>query len=210
MSDAYKDPAPYERRQVVAHFHDAIAFERAVALLEENGIPRDAINMVATHDTVIAKLAHRYEARTSPDNAAAFPQAIYLDRHEVEGDEKLAIGAPIYIGGAGAGLAVVATGGTLALAIAAGAAAAAAGAGIGVILSKYIERHRAEFLAKHLALGDLLVTVDVQRDADEAKALDLMVLAGGGNVHSQSFTGYWDNDEEALGNFDLNAYREWG
>ncbi len=210
MSNAYQEPAPYEQRQVVAHFHDAPAFESAVELLEEKGFHRDAINMVATHEAVILKLGHRYQAKASPDDAAAFPQAIYLDRHEVEGDEKLAIGAPAYIGGAGAGLAVVATGGTLTLAIALGAAAAAAGAGIGAILSKSIERNRAEFLARHLAMGDLLVTVDVQRESEETKALDLMVLAGGENVHSQSITRYWDNDEHALGNFDLNAYREWG
>lgn len=210
MSDVYKDPAPYQQRQVVAHFHDATAFEHAVEVLEKKGFHRDAINMVATHDTVIKKLGHRYEAKASPDDAVAFPQAIYLDRHEVEGDAKLAIGVPAYIGGAGAGLAVVATGGTLAIAIAIGAAAAVASAGIGMLLSKAIDRHRAEFLAKQLAMGDLLVTVDVENNSDETKALDLMAISGGENVHAQSITRYWDDDGDALGNYDFNAYREWG
>ncbi len=210
MSDVEKGPPPYERRQVVAHFHNATAFEGAVESLEITGFQRDAINMVATHDAVIKKLGHRFEAKASPDDAVAFPQAIYLDRHEVEGDEKLAIGAPAYIGGAGAGLAVVATGGTLAVAFAIAAAAAAAGAGIGVLLSRSIEKNRAEFLAKQLAMGDLLVTVDVDTTSDETKAIDLMTKAGGENVHAQSITRYWDDDDDAVGNFDLNAYREWG
>ena len=210
MTNFPKTPAPYKQRQVVAHFKEATAFETAVDMLENNGFPRRRINMVATHDAVIQKLSHRFETRVAPDAAAAFPQAIYLDRREVEGDEKLAMGFPTYVGGAGAGLAVVATGGTLALAIAIGAAAAAAGAGIGTLLGRAIERNRAEFLARQLAMGDLLVTVDVDRGTDETKALELMAAAGGENVHAQTITRYWDDDDDVLGNFDLNAYREWG
>ncbi|WP_339763248.1 hypothetical protein [uncultured Hoeflea sp.] len=132
MSAAFKDPAPYEQRQVVAHFHDATAFEDAVELLENKGFRRDVINMVARHDTVIKKLSQRYEAKASPDDAVAFPQAIYLDRH------------------------------------------------------------------------------DVERTSDETKALDLMTRSGGENVHAQSITRHWDDDDDSPGNFDLNAYREWG
>lgn len=210
MTDVHTMSVPYEQRQVIAHFSDAETFENAVETLENNGFHRNCINMVASHDAVLSKLGHRFEAMASPDNTVAFPQAIYLDRHDVEGDEKLALSLPTYIGGAGAGRAVVATGGTLAVAVAVAAAAAVAGAGIGTLLGKIIGRNRAEFLARQLAMGDLLVTVDVEHKQDETKALDLMARSGGENVHAQSITRYWDDDDAALGNFDLDAYREWG
>jgi len=210
MTDVHTMLAPDVQRQVIAHFSDAETFENAVETLENKGSHRNCINMIASHDAVLEKLGHRFESKVSTGDTIAFPQPIYMDRHEVEGDEKLALRLPTYIGGAGAGLAVVATGGTLALAVAVAAAAAVAGAGIGTLLGNNIGKNRAEFLAKQLAMGDLLVTVDVEHKQDETKALELLARSGGGNVHAQSIARCWDDDDAASGNFDLDAYREWG
>lgn len=210
MTDVHTMSALCEPRRVIAHFSDAEMFENAVETLESNGFRRDSINMVASHDAVIGKPAHRFEAMASRDDTAVFRQPIYLDRQEVEVDEKLARSLPACLGGAGACVAVVSTGGTLALAVAVSAAAAAAGAGLGTLLGRVIGRNRTEYLAKQLAMGDLLVVVQVEQEPDETRALDLLTGSGGQKIHAQSISRDRDDVDAASGNFDLGMCREWG
>ena len=84
------------------------------------------------------------------------PQPIYSDRHDLANEKALAVGVPVYIGGIGAGLAIVASGGTLAFAALITAAGAAVGAGIGGMLAHSTGTHHAKDLEEQLKMGALL------------------------------------------------------
>lgn len=172
----------YELREVLGYFHNATAFETAVAAVEAAGTPRDAINMMASHDAVQDKLPQHFRQGAEIDTDLHRPQPIYWDRDEIAADQRIAVGLPVYIGGLGAGLAVVATGGTLALAALIAAGGAAAGAGLGTLLARYIGKHHAEFLAEQLAMGALAVTVEVADDRQEEHITTLLRENGAESV----------------------------
>lgn len=192
----------YEVREVIAGFHSSDDFENAVTKLEESGFKRDAINMMASHDAVKRKLGGHFVANTKIDEDESIPQAIYDDKHDVTSEKRIAVGIPVYIGGLGAGLAVVATGGTLAFAALIAAAGASVGAGVGSLIARAIGKHHAEFLEKQLSLGALMVMVEVNGADDEKKAITLLKSAGGENVHAHSLTRYAIFDEAPLRYFD--------
>ena len=140
----------YEVREIVAHFSNADAFEAAVEMLVEHQIRRDAINMIASHDAVREKLGHLYKRSSNIEVDQRLPQTIFTDRHDVANKKVLAIGVPVYIGGIGTGLAVVASGGALAFAALIAAAGAAIGAGVGALMAHSIGSHHDEFLEEQL------------------------------------------------------------
>ena len=191
----------YEVREVVASFHDADMFEAAVQALQDRKIKRDAINMMASHDAVRKKLNQHFKETMDVSQADDLPQPIYEDRHEIEADKRLAVGMPVYVGGAGAGLAVVATGGTLAFAALIAAAGAAVGAGIGALIAHAIGEHHANLLAKQLKKGALLVLVEVT-DEQEEMVVDILENAGGEDVTAHTLTRYEIFDRTALPVFD--------
>ena len=199
-----RDPAisTYEVREVIAGFHAAKAFEDAVAKLESSGFKRDSINMLASHDAVKRKLGGHFAANTKIDEDESLPQPIYDDKHDVTSEKRLAVGVPVYIGGLAAGLAVVATGGTLAFAGLIAAAGASVGAGIGSLIARSIGKHHAEFLEKQLSMGALMVMVEVDGSEAEAKAISVLKATGGENVHAHSLTRYAVFDEKPLEYFD--------
>ncbi|WP_138934321.1 hypothetical protein [Roseovarius arcticus] len=191
----------YEVREIVASFHDADLFETAVQTLEDRGIKRGAINMMASHDAVKRKLHHHFKTASDVSKDDDLPQPIYEDRQEIENDKRLAVGMPVYIGGASAGLAVVATGGTLAFAALIAAAGAAVGAGIGGLIAHAIGEHHAHLLAKQLKKGALLVLVEVS-DEEEEMVIDVLKQAGGADVTAHTLTRYEVFDRNVLPMFD--------
>lgn len=192
----------YEVREVIAGFHSSEDFEKAVARLEESGFKRDAINMMASHDAVKRKLGRHFVAGMKIDEDESIPQAIYDDEHDVISEKRMAVGLPVYIGGLGAGLAVVATGGTLAFAALIAAAGASVGAGMGTLIARTIGKKHAEFLEKQLSLGALMVMVEVEDAKHEDRAVALLKSAGGENVHAHTLTRYAAFDEVPLRYFD--------
>jgi hypothetical protein len=198
MSAMNDDVSTYEVREVVAHFTHAGHFEDAVADLEAARVRRDNINMMASHNTIREKMAHRFRLAREPTEDMLAPHRIYEDRNEIALDKTLAARAPVYIGGAGAGLAIVASGGTLAVAALVAAAGAVAGAGIGSLMSRAIGRHHAESLERQLALGDLLVWVEVNDKDEEALVLDILRRNGGKDVLAHSLTRYSVVDDRPI------------
>lgn len=197
----------YEVREVVAEFHDVDAFEDAVERVERAGIDRSAINMIASHDAVERKLDNHYEPMREIEEDGRVPQTIYADRHEIAEGKAIAVGLPVYVCGAGAGLAVVATGGTLAVAALIAAAGAAAGAGIGSLVARAIGRGHAEKMEDQLRKGTLLLWVHV-RDAEEARVIDILKEAGGENVHAHTLTRYHAYDDIPFHDFNPDPFLE--
>ncbi|NRD89079.1 hypothetical protein C8024_05900 [Sphingopyxis sp. BSNA05] len=115
---------------------------------------------------------------------------------------------PTYIGGAGAGIAVVATGGTVAFAALIAAAGAAAGAGIGGLIAHAIGKHHADYMEKQLIDGGLLLWVRVKDDSQEAEIIELLNSLGGEDVHAHSITRYWGTNDVPLHDFDPDPFLE--
>lgn len=106
----------YPVREVTARFDNATTFDLAIETLVDHDISRDAIHMIASHDTVRAELGHLFRQTAKIDEADTAPQPIFVDSHDAANEKALAVGVPLYIGGVGAGPVVVASGGTLAFA----------------------------------------------------------------------------------------------
>ncbi|MBL4543596.1 MAG: hypothetical protein JKP97_17680 [Rhodobacteraceae bacterium] len=206
MTHSDMKPVEYEVREVLGYFHNADAFESAVAAVEEVGIRRDAINLMASHDAVREKLRGHFTAVGEISENEILPQPIYWDRHEIDADKRIAIGLPVYIGGLGAGLAVVATGGTLAFAALLGAAGATAGAGIGRLIARHIGRHHAELLEDQLAKGALVATVEVSGELQENRVTKIMESHGADKVRAHTITRYDWFDHSPLQDFDPFEY----
>ena len=199
----------YEVREVVATFHDAGRFERAVEQLESAGIRREAINMIASHDAVKRKLGTHFAEADDIGHDDSIPQPIFEDRREVRQDERLAVGIPAYIGAAAGGIAVIATGGTIAFAALIAAAAGAVGAGIGGLIAHAIGEHHAHHLERELAKGGLVVTAEVDGEDEEDRAVAILRETGGEGAHAHSLTRYEVFDRQPLPMFDPYEHMLW-
>ncbi|MBD1548918.1 hypothetical protein [Roseibium aggregatum] len=200
----------YKVRELVARFDDAETFEDAVEQVEMAGIDRADISMIASQDAIVEKLGHIYRNVRDLEDDARVPQTVNFDRHELAEGKAAIIGFPVYIGGAGAGLAVVASGGTLAIAAVLAAAGAAAGAGIGAIFAHAIDKRHADTLEQHLAEGGLLVWVRLRDETREAEIEKLLKACGGRDVHGHSLKRYWGTDDVPLHDFNPDPLLEKG
>lgn len=192
MKNVPEDIISHEIHQVVATFGEAKHFEDAVDAVKALGFDRSQISLLASHDAVKAKFGDKLEHTGEKFNDKAIPQGIYTDRQTVQAERVMAIGLPAYIGGAGAGLAIVATGGALAIAAGVAAVGAAAGAGIGTLLARAVSQHHIHFLEKQLQLGKLLLTVDLEDLDREAAVVDVLKRSGADDVRTTAVTRYWD------------------
>ena len=201
-----EDVITFEIHQVVATFSEAEHFEDAVEAVKALGFRRDKISLVASHDAVKAKFGDKLHHAGDEFDDSAIPQSIYADPETVKAERAMAIGLPAYIGGAGAGLAIVATGGALAIAAGVAAVGAAAGAGIGTLLAKAVSQHHIHFLERQLELGKLLLTVDLEDAAREPLVIEALKKSGADDVRSTTVTRYWDPKIYAGGRMGPYAY----
>tara|TARA_R110002096_G_scaffold409359_1_gene608715 strand:+ start:32 stop:658 length:627 start_codon:yes stop_codon:yes gene_type:complete len=206
MSTPDKDNETYKVREVVGRFDDTTLFEDAVESVEKSGTDRAAINMMASHDTVQTKLGHRYESIAELKDTQNIPRKIFADRHERAESRAAAVGIPMYIGGAGAGMAIVASGGTLAFAALIAAAGAAAGAGIGSLAALAISKQQADSLSDHLSSGGLLLWVEVRDEEHEKEIISILEKAGGQDVQAVSITRNWGTDDVPLHDFNPDPF----
>lgn len=206
MTDRSDDT--YEVREVVAEFTDPDMLEDTVESLERAGLDRSDISMMATYDAVTKKLGHLYASVSEVEDDGDVPQTVFADRHERAEAKAAIIGLPVYIGGSAAGLAVVASGGTLAVAALLAAAGAGAGAAIGALLSGAIDRRHAATVEDQLASGGMLLWVRVKDDAQEARVTALLRDGGGDNVHAHTLKRHWGTDDVPLHDFNPDPFLE--
>lgn len=143
------------------------------------------------------------------DNANA-PTSVLIDCHDIAEAKANIIGLSVYIGGAGAGLAVVVSGGTLAFAAVIAAAGAVAGASIGVLLVCAIGKEHAERIEAQLGAGGLLLWVRVDPENSERKIQDQLIQAGGQDVHAHTISRHWGAEDIPLHKFNLDPFLEPG
>ncbi|TNE34396.1 MAG: hypothetical protein EP348_11000 [Alphaproteobacteria bacterium] len=202
------DTKAHEVREVVARFDSAEAFETAIEAVEEAGIDRAAINMMASSDAVEKKLGHLYRSTADYENEEKTPEAVYTTRYEMAEGKAAAVGIPMYIGGAAGGAAVVASGGTLAIAALIAAAGAAAGAGFGALVARSLSKTHADRLEEQLKHGGLLLWVAVEEGSQEQRVIDILQKAGGMDAHGHTMTRYWGTENVPLHDFNPDPFLE--
>lgn len=208
MASTDDSPYQYEVREVVGTFENALSFEDAIEELEVSGMDRADISMLASQKSVEEKLGHLYHKTSELGDEGRVPQAIFASHHEIAEGKAAIVGIPAYIGGSGAGIAIVASGGTLAIAALVAAAGAAAGAGIGALFAHAVGEHHAQTLREHLTAGGLLLWVRVHNDAQEESAIAVLTRSGGKSVHAHSITRHWSEADIPLHDFNPDPLLE--
>lgn len=201
-------PKLYTVREVAARFDDPDLFEDAVETLEVAGVDRADISMLGSRKAVEKKLGHRFRRTADLEDDSAIPQTIFANRHEIAEGKAAAIGLPVYIGGASAGLAVVASGGTLAIAALVAAAGAAAGAGFGALIADAIGHSYAARIEQQLASGGLLLWIKVRDHDQEQKIVAMLADAGGKDIHAHDITRLWSEEDIPLHDFNPDPWLE--
>ncbi len=167
-------------REVVAIFHDETAMERALAALQDLGIGPDAIDMLASCETVESKLGHRFK-NVSELEEAPVPRVAYVPTAGEHEFQHTLIGALTYVA-TGFGLILASSTGLAEMLIAATAAGGAV-ATAGGALSWLVGHRHAHKLLEQLKCGGLLIWVRVANDSQAQAVVAALKAHGGDDVH---------------------------
>jgi hypothetical protein len=175
-------------REAVGVFTDQAELEDTIEDLYLAGFDRDQINLLANCRTVEAKLGRRIGNVRELEDEPNLPAGNYADRHErAEGAAGLISGLVLLSSFVAIG-AAAATGGTLAMVIAAAVVAGGVSGGIGALLVRALGKHRARRVGEQLRRGGLLLWVELRNDAQEQKALAILLRHSGEDVHVHELT----------------------
>jgi len=170
-------------REAVGVFNSAEALQDAIDELMSSGFDRAELSLLASEDTVEAKLGHIYRKVSDLEDDPRVPKAAYVSTESVGDAEGAVIGGLAYVG-AGILMGPVAlAGGALAAIAAAAAAGAGVGGLIGSVLAKWIGNHHAHYLQEQLDHGGLLLWVRTWDAEDEKRAVDILAKHSGRDVH---------------------------
>ena len=178
--------------EAVAVFHDEAGLWAAIDDLEEHGIDRAAISLMASEKAIEAKLGHAYERVEDIADDPRTPREPPVAAEDRGAGEGILIGGLAYIGAVVTGAAVVASGGTLGVAIASVVAAGGGGAAIGGLLARWLGHSHAQAIEGHLNHGGLLLWVGIQKGNDEQRVKVCDILASHTNepVHVHEISPY--------------------
>lgn len=157
--------------QIIGVFHDRAALERAIEMLQSNGIERSQLTILGSADAVRSRLGLTVAAGPS---AGSTGESAPVDQSEEQNMTPLLAGLPTYVGAVLAAGVAVASGGTLA-----GAAVAAllGGAGGGVLGAGAAGAFRGSVedgYQEQLAKGGILLLVHPRSDDDVARARSVL------------------------------------
>jgi len=170
-------------REAVGVFHDEKALQGAVDELLVAGFDRSSLTLLASEHAVIEKLGHRYQKVDEIEDDLAVPRVAYVGSDSRTEGKTAAVTGLAYVGALGAVGAIVASGGTVAAAILAAAAAGGMGGLIGAALSRFLDRHHAEYLREQLDHGGLLLWISTHDAAQEKKVCEILRQNGAEHVH---------------------------
>ena len=161
-------------REVVAVFDDENSLDKAVYVLQTQGFDRSAFSLLASEESVAAKLGHGYRLVKDVEDDPIVPRDTFFSRiSRLEADY---LPTPIFAS-VGA-LAVVGIGSLLTVLVAAGA-----GAALGVALSRVLHEHFANRIQEQLARGGLLLWVNIRNSNEEDTALSILRAHSAHDVH---------------------------
>jgi hypothetical protein len=170
-------------REAVGVFDTTKTLEAAIDELQSSGFDRAELSLLASEPTVVEHLGHLYtKVETAEDDPEA-PRTAYISTESVGDAEGGLIGGLLYVGAVVAAGAVLATGGAMATAIGAAAAAGGAGGLIGAALAAVVDKHHADYLAKQLEHGGLLLWVRTKDAEHEKRAKEILSKHSAHDVH---------------------------
>ncbi len=170
-------------REAVGVFQDADALEAAIDSLMSQGFDRAEISLLAGERAVEAKLGAHYRRVQDLEDDPAVPRRAFVSTEAVGDVQGALIGGLIYLGGAAAAGALVATGGSLIGAAVAAALGGGTGGLLGSVLAGLVGDRHARGLQDQLDHGGLLLWVRTRDTAHEEKALRVLEDAGASDVH---------------------------
>jgi hypothetical protein len=166
--------------EAVAVFDDVSELEAAVEDLRAAGFKKDAISLLASEDSVVRKLGHRYQRVEELEDEAGAPRVVYKTRASIGESEDVIVGSLTYLPAVLAAGTVVASAGVVAAAI---TGTAIAGALIGTVLARWLDKHHAELLQEQLDRGGLLLWVRTPDLQTERRALEILTRHSAHDVH---------------------------
>ncbi len=167
-------------REAVGVFADAASLQSAVDELLAEGFPTEALSLLASEESVEAKLGHKYQKVSELEDDPAAPRAHYAP---IEEAERATVGALGLLGALGATGVVAASGGALALALLAAGIGAGAGGLLGELLAKFLGADHAESVTQQIAHGGLLLWVRCADAEQELSAQEILETHSGRDVH---------------------------
>jgi hypothetical protein len=177
------DPLETARvREVVGVVDSREALDSAVEQLLLAGVDRSRISLMGSREAILDKLHHYYVEPTPFADAGELPRRDVVTREDTTALTPLLFGTLLAVATLGA-TAVVASGGAVAAAL-----AAAAGGGVLATTMARLLKHRIlgdadpEALEGDIAMGGLLIFVQVTDSADEAK-VEALLREHARNVH---------------------------
>lgn len=188
-----EDDQIYEEREAVAIFHDEASLNKAVDELEQAGIRRQDLSLLADSKSVPGKDA---KASDLADKDFVPHQDYISPGSRTEGLAAL-VSVPVYLGGAGAA-AVAATGGALITTLAIVTGTGLAAGAIGLILARVFGRHHAERVQRQIANGGLLLWVHLPDKAQDSTVLDILRRNGADDVHLHVVKRSWGTSDVPL------------
>lgn len=171
-------------REVVGVVDSADQLEKLVGRLLISGFDRADVDIMASRATALTKLDEAYVDPEQLADRPDVPRSSLVQRDDLAQTSSLAFGILTYIGGIGAALPIVASGGALAAGAAAAVAGGATAAAIGGIFSKLLKEQNAEKIREALQAGGLAVFVRVHSDKLEQRAVEIMSECGAQGVHA--------------------------
>ena len=170
-------------REAVGAFQDAKALEAAVDELLLSGFGRADLSLLASGETVEAKLGHSFASTRELEDEPEVPTAAYVARESVGDAEGAVIGGLLYIGALAGMLPVLASGGAVAAALVGTVAGGAGGAAVGGVLADMIGRSHAEALTRQLERGGIILWVRTRDAEHEERATSILARHGAEDVH---------------------------
>ncbi len=170
-------------REAVAVFSDAKQMESAIDELLESGFNHAQLSLLATADTVDAKLGHQFERVQDLEDDPAAPRVTYVSRDTVGDAQGAVIGGLIYVGAITGIGAVVTSGGALFPLIGAAAVGGTGGILLGSLLAKIIGDTYGKYINDQLERGGLLLWVRTFDTEQEDRAVGILKRHSGSEVH---------------------------
>ncbi len=167
-------------REAVAVFDDVDSLEAAVEDLKAAGFADEDLSMLAGHDTVEAKLGHRYERVEELEDEPDAPRKAFVSLKDVRERETWVMSSLTFLPTLIAAGTVVASAGAVAAAI---AGTAVAGATLGTALAHWMDRRHAQWLQEQLDRGGILLWVRTPDEAKERQAIDILTRYSTHDVH---------------------------
>lgn len=170
-------------REVVGVFHDSGSFQEAIDELLTSGFNHADISLLATSHAVDRNLSAQYRKLEAFEQAPEVSTTAYVSPESRADGYAAIIGSLMYLGGAGAATAIVASGGAVAAALLGAALATGTGGAVGAWLAHLLEKRHADELAAQLTQGGLLLWVRTWDAAHEKHAIAILRRHAATHVH---------------------------